>query len=205
MMYQALIFDVGGVIVGHDNARLHRTLAGRCTAPDAYDRLVAHDHDRRFTTGELAVEALHRRLADELGYAGDWSMFAKDYCSHLWIEQDMLAFLEALATGNRVELFSNTNGVHWAHVSALSAGRIDGFVQHLSHEIGMLKPDVEAFAHVAERAGVEPGRCLFFDDVMANVEAARRAGFQAEQFTTQAALAELLANRGVKWREGAHA
>ena len=58
MMYQALIFDVGGVIVGHDNARLHRTLAGRCTAPDAYDRLVAHDHDRRFTTGELAVSTV---------------------------------------------------------------------------------------------------------------------------------------------------
>jgi FMN phosphatase YigB (HAD superfamily) len=205
MTYQALIFDVGGVIVGHDNARMHRTLASRCSAGEAYEGVVGHDKDRRFTTGELPIRELHRRLTDELGYGGDWASFAQDYCCHLWVEEEMLVFLEGLASANRVELFSNTNAVHWARVRAMTGGRIDRFVQHLSHQIGMLKPDIEAFALVAERAGLDPARCLFLDDVMANVEAARRAGFQAEPFTTRAALAELLASRGVTWPEGADA
>lgn len=200
MAFDALIFDVGGVIVGHDNDHLHRTLAARCRADAA--AIAARDHDPRFTTGELPVEDLHRRLADELGYAGDWPTFAQEYCCHLWVIEPMLALLEGLARTHRVELFSNTNAVHWAHVRSISKGRVDRFVQHLSHEIGLKKPDVASFLHVAERAGLEPGRCLFFDDVMANVEAARAAGFQAELFTTQAALAELLAQRGVTWLQG---
>src|SRR5207253_1656715 len=119
MTYQALIFDVGGVVVGHDNARMHRVLAGRCAGAEAYDALVGHDRDRRFTTGELPIQELHARLVEELGYGGDWARFADDYCCHLWLDEDMLAFLEQLARANRVELFSNTNAVHWAHVRRL--------------------------------------------------------------------------------------
>ncbi len=205
MSLQALIFDAGGVIVGHDNARLYRTLAERCAAPDAAERMIDDNRDARYAIGALPIEHLHQRLAAELGYAGDWAEFQQDFCSHLWLDEAMLAFVEQLAESNRVELFSNTNAVHWAFVRTVSGGRIDRFVQHLSHEIGMRKPDVASFTHVAERSGLEPGRCLFFDDVMANVEAARAAGFQAEQFTTQAALAELLERRGVHWRQGADA
>jgi 2-haloacid dehalogenase len=37
---------------------------------------------------------------------------------------------------------------------------------------------------VADRLGHHPGDLLFFDDLLANVEGARQAGWRAEQFTT---------------------
>ena len=46
-----------------------------------------------------------------------------------------------------------------------------------------------------------PERCLFIDDVAANVEGARAAGFQAEVFTGQAALEALLRAAGVAWTD----
>jgi FMN phosphatase YigB (HAD superfamily) len=49
---------------------------------------------------------------------------------------------------------------------------------------------------VAARAGLPPETLLFFDDLPANVEGARRAGWQSEVFTGETALRTLLADRG---------
>jgi 2-haloacid dehalogenase len=105
----------------------------------------------------------------------------------------MLDFVERLAEAHRVLLFSNTNREHWQHLLRLSDGRIGRFEAYLSHEIGDAKPSPAAFAVVAARADIDPGRCLFIDDRMLNVEAARLAGFRAELFTGQSALAHHLA------------
>ena len=109
----------------------------------------------------------------------------------------MMAFVERLGELHRVMLFSNTNQEHWDHVVGLSGGRLGRIEAYLSHEIGDSKPSLSSFARVAAMAGVEPGRCLFIDDRLDNVEAARRAGFQAEVFTSQAALESLLRAAGM--------
>jgi FMN phosphatase YigB (HAD superfamily) len=201
MAYQALIFDLGGVIVPHDNDALYARLAARCRAEGALDRIAAEAPDPRYGTGELGVPALHRRLVDELGYDADWDVFTADFCSHLSIDEDMLALVEALYESYHLLVFSNTNKVHWEHILNLTGGRLGRFEAYLSHEIGAVKPDLSAFALVAERAKLEPGRCLFIDDVMANIEAARRGGFEAGQFTSQPDLEALLQRRGVAWRK----
>ena len=192
----ALVFDLGNVIIRHDNEVLHQRLVSRCTAPDAAERMNRIAHERRYGTGELTTADLHRRLMDELGYAGDWPTFAEDWCCHLSLDPDMLAFVEQLAGQHRVLIFSNTNAEHWNRAMALSEGRLAAFEPYLSHEIGDLKPAVSSFNIVAERAGLDPARCLFFDDIAANVAAARRAGFQAEVFTTRAALEQMLREAG---------
>jgi HAD superfamily hydrolase (TIGR01509 family) len=49
----------------------------------------------------------------------------------------------------------------------------------LSFELGLLKPDVTAFAQVASMLGVPAERVLFLDDNAVNVAGAAAAGFQA--------------------------
>ena len=197
--FQALIFDAGGVFVPHDNELLMARLASRCAVPGAMEAIRARHHDPKVGTGETAVPELHRRLQDELGYAADWNVFLEDWSCHLVLDHDMLALIAALAEHNRVAVFSNTNAEHWARVETFCGAALDRFELYLSHKIGAVKPDLAAFALVAERAGVDPGRCLFIDDMAENVEAARAAGFQAEQFTGQPALETLLETRGVRW------
>ena len=41
------------------------------------------------------------------------------------------------------------------------------------------KPEREAFEHISREIGVAPGKILFFDDTLENVEGARKAGLQA--------------------------
>jgi HAD superfamily hydrolase (TIGR01509 family) len=51
-----------------------------------------------------------------------------------------------------------------------------------SSEIGFAKPDPRIFMRVEEQMNTVGHDILFFDDLMANVEAARAAGWQAELF-----------------------
>jgi putative hydrolase of the HAD superfamily len=195
--FQALVFDLGGVIVPHDNEVLHQRLVAGCSAADASDRLRKIAHAERFGTGESSIADLHQLLVRELGYRGDWPAFVQDWNCHLGLDTDMLAYVEQLAGVNRVMIFSNTNQEHWDHAVAMSGGALGRYEAFLSHEIGQLKPSIRSFQTVAEMAGIEPGRSLFIDDRADNVDGARRAGFQAAVFTTQADLAALLESAGV--------
>lgn len=61
-----------------------------------------------------------------------------------------------------------------------------------SHEAGVAKPDPAAYELTARRLGVEPHEVLFLDDVEANVDAARRAGWHAVLHRdTAASIAEM--------------
>jgi FMN phosphatase YigB (HAD superfamily) len=192
--FDAIVFDLGGVIVAHDNAVMVERIASRTTAtPRDVSRLI-----RRKDWGSgLPVAELHAELTDELGYGGGWDAFAADWCSHFTVDRSMLAYVRRLASANRVMIFSNTNAVHWDFLVAETAGALAEFEAYLSHELRRSKPAIEAFQLVAAQAGIDPARSIFFDDVAENVEGARRAGFQAEVFTSEEALRALLAGRGV--------
>ena len=193
----ALVFDLGGVIVPHDNEVLHRRLVSRCTAADPTDRLRAAVHDARYGNGALPVSALHQRLVDEVGYSGDWPQFVEDWCCHLGLDGDMLTFVEALAERHRVMIFSNTNQEHWDNAVAASGGRLGRIEAYLSHEIGDLKPAVSSYLTVAAMAGIEPARSLFIDDRADNVAAAERSGFLAHRFEDAATLRGVLERYGL--------
>lgn len=198
--FEALVFDLGGVIASHDNAVLGERLLTRCAAGTEPQALRAIAEDEAFGTG-APISALHRRLADELGYDGDWKTFQADWCCHLALDPSMLRFVEALARRNRVIIFSNTNAEHWAFLVRESEGRLANFEAYLSHEIGWLKPSIDAFIRVARAADLDPPQSIFFDDRKDNVEGARAAGFQAEVFAGEAALRERLRRDGVIWDE----
>ncbi len=193
----ALIFDLGGVICAHDNQVLHDRLASRarrCTSEDVKSFVSRPD----WMTGARPIDELHELLREEGGYDGSWADFAEDWCCHLAIDRSMLDLVEQLAARRRVMIFSNTDAVHWAYNGRASDGRLHAIEAHLSFEMGLIKPSIAAFELLAQRAGIEPARSLFFDDVPANVEAARAAGFQAEVFVSEGMLRDLLTSRAIE-------
>ena len=195
--FQALVFDLGGVLVAHDNGVLYARLASRCPGACTPETVVALMRRTDWGSG-VSIGILHDRLRNELGYPLDWDDFVADWCCHLAVDDSMLDFVERLATHNRVMLFSNTNREHWEFLVSATGGRLAKLEAYLSHEIGSTKPSLRAFELVADQAGIDPARSIFFDDTVENVDGARRAGFQAEVFESQANLAALLESRGVR-------
>lgn len=190
----ALVFDLGGVIVPHDNDMLYRRLAARCQPAQSAEAIAAMAHDPRYELGVLPIAHLHQRLR-AAGYAFDWEVFVADWCCHFAVDAAMLDYVEHLTAARRVLLFSNTNREHWDYLVRLSGGRLGRIEAYLSHELGAAKPAVAAFRLVAARAGIDPARSVFIDDKPANVEAARLAGFRAEVFVGQRMLEQYLAMR----------
>jgi FMN phosphatase YigB (HAD superfamily) len=194
----ALIFDLGGVIVAHDNAKMLARIASRCRPPDAVAQIdAAFFGDPQWGVG-APIEALHAGLRRDFGYADDWKTFTDDFCCHFAVDASMLAYVRALAKRRRTLIFSNTNEVHWAYLVRATDGALAEIEHHLSHRIGLAKPQIESYRKVAELAGVAPERALFFDDLEANVIGARAAGWRAEVFRDEAELRQIMAREGIE-------
>jgi putative hydrolase of the HAD superfamily len=81
-----------------------------------------------------------------------------------------------------VSCFSNTNALHG---QCIQTWPLISLFDHafLSFQVGLLKPDQDAFEHVASALGVPPGRILFLDDNQLNIDAALELGFSAIRAT----------------------
>ena len=62
----------------------------------------------------------------------------------------------------------------------------------ISGEVGMRKPEPEIFLHAAATLGLEPGECVFIDDVEANIAAAKACGMAGVHHTDPAVTAREL-------------
>ena len=87
--------------------------------------------------------------------------------------------------GGRVKIAALTNDMgHWFGPDWLQSypliAAFDCVIE--SSQFGLMKPDPEVFVRTAELIGEAPDRCLFVDDLPANLAGAREAGMQAILF-----------------------
>lgn len=193
-----LIFDIGGVLVRHDNALLFERLAACCAEPAAaktYLTSGAYVHD--IDTGRLSVEGLHASIVSRLGFDRPYGEFLKLWNCHFSEEPGMEALMAELAQRFRVVLFSNTNASHIEHVSAHYPALRSAHEAYYSYELGLMKPDADAFRKVLELEGRQPEDSVFIDDRAENAAAAAALGMRAITFTGRDTLVEELKNLGL--------
>lgn len=151
--------------------------------------------------GRLPWRGFHDEFCRRTGTAPEPSSLADAVSDMFSLEIDMLPLIARLAhCGCGLGILSNTCGPHWRHLLETARYGIltRGFdTVVLSHEVGARKPEPAIFDLAARMAGVAPHTIFFTDDIPEHVHAAREAGWDAEVFTTAAALAEALCSRGL--------
>lgn len=102
---------------------------------------------------------------------------------------------------HRLGLLSNTNELHYNYFADGRYAFIpDAFEQvALSFRLRAFKPEPEIYVAAAELAGFAAEEIFFVDDVPANVDGAREAGFDAVQYTSTAQLVRDLRARGIQF------
>jgi putative hydrolase of the HAD superfamily len=201
----ALLFDLGGVVIDIDWRRVFQAWAeaaqvpaSRIAARFAFDaQYEAHERGTIDAAGYCAHlrGALGVALADEALLAGWNRLFVAPV-------PGMQTLLERLAGSYPLYAFSNTNRAHVAYWEPRYRGVLAPFrAVYCSCEIGARKPDAAAFQEVAQRIGAAPGRIGFFDDHPANVAGARNAGFLAEEVHSAADVREALRGLGAPLEE----
>lgn len=194
---QALLFDLGGVVVDIDFDRALAAWAPHSALPlpelkqafrfdDAYQR-----HER----GEIDGRAYFEHLAQVLRLDASLEQIASGWNAIFVGERaSTLAAIEALRPALASYAFTNTNATHMACWSQRYP-RLGAAFERIfaSHELGLRKPERAAFERVVQGIGVAPQAVLFFDDLEDNVEAARQAGLQGVHVRSAADVIERLA------------
>jgi putative hydrolase of the HAD superfamily len=179
----ALVFDLGGVLVDVDFQRALASWAAAAGVPPAAlaarfrvdEPYCAHERGELDDRGyfEHLSRALGVSLAEEHWLAG-WNATIGTPLPGIG------PLVGYLARQRPLYVFSNTNPAHIAHFTPRLSTLLSHFRRTFtSCELGARKPEVEAFARLASAIGARPERLVFFDDVQENVAGARRAGLQA--------------------------
>ena len=199
---EVVIFDIGGVLVEHDNAKLFQQLSDCCclqkTSAHAIHELIMNSGLR---TGKQSVPDIHAALVRNFGFRGNYNDFYKLWVGNFKAIPESLEIVRQLHGCYRLFILSDTNEEHWLHVSNKYID-LDIF-EHifLSHRLGMAKPDPRLFKHVLEVIGCPPSHCVFIDDKPKNVEAARSFGLNGYFFESASDLRVEFARLKSKERE----
>jgi 2-haloacid dehalogenase len=205
-MIDAVVFDLGGVLMEWEPRRLYRTLfdgdeeamehflATVCT-PAWNDEL---DRGLPFATGVSRLTARHPDEAARIdAYRSRWEEMLGPPID------DVVAVVgELKRSGIPVYALSN-----WSAETFPVARRrfdfldwFDGIV--ISGDVGVTKPDPRIFAELCVRFGLQPDHVVFVDDRVDNVDAARRYGLVAVLFTSAGELRAELSALGLPVEPG---
>ncbi|MEO1198759.1 MAG: HAD family phosphatase [Pseudomonadota bacterium] len=197
--YDAVVFDVGNVLVNWRPERLYERLI-----PDADRRawflaeVVTMDWHKEQDRGRScaeAIEVLTERFPEER------SLIAAFYDN--WLEtipgaiDGSVAILETLkGQGWPCHAITNFSAELWPETVAAYPflGIFD--IEVVSGVVRLIKPDPAIFRLLCERADLDPDRAIFIDDVEANCIAAAEVGFDAIRFTGAEDLRADLVRRG---------
>lgn len=195
----AIIFDLGNVLVAVDEPRAARRMGERTgkTGEEVERYFRATPYATEFALGKMTKRGFYRQVARELGFDGSYEEFARIWADVFTPIPAMIALAESLRTRLPRLLLSNTNPIHMEYLLEHYPFLAEFDDQILSHEVGMLKPDESIYRLIIERSGLTPGRTLFIDDLSANVDGARRTGLQAIQYQNPDQMRQELTKLGV--------
>lgn len=199
-MIQALLFDLGDVIVGLDFDRAYRRLEAMTglKKPEITGRIAAADLAVAYETGSIDSAEFHRRFCEAVGIAMPFADFAGLW-GNMFAEEPLLeeALFEEWARDYQLVLLSNTNELHYEWIAARYSPLRHFHATVLSYEVGTMKPDRRIYKAAVAAAGVAPEACFFTDDKQANVEGARALRIQAVRFVGREDLLGDLGRLGV--------
>jgi putative hydrolase of the HAD superfamily len=180
---EAVVFDLGGVLIEIDFARAFTHWAQHAgVATEALrERFRLDDFYERHERGEIDADGYFAWLRKSLGIAiADDAIEAGWGAIFVGEVPGIRAVLRSLPEAVPRYVFSNTNECHeriWRKDFADLLAPFDRVFT--SCELGIRKPAPEAYHAVARAIDVAPEHILFFDDTPANVAGALAVGMQA--------------------------
>lgn len=179
-MLDLLLLDLDGVVRHFDTS-----VADRLEVEHGLEvgslRREAFEHPR----GHAAITGGLTRAewAAEVGVAVGSPAAAQEWLNTWGYADAAMVALISQLRASALPVAILTNGTDTIHDELATCGLADTFDHvYCTWHLGVAKPDPDVYLRVAADRRVDPGRVLFFDDRMANVEGALAAGMRAELF-----------------------
>ena len=198
---QAIIFDIGRVLVRVDVSRAMQDLAqGISLSPQEIWTAIEKDPRwQDWQEGRISPRDWHLHLAKRLGSSLTFEQFTEAWNRALDpqpIQENSL--FESLRKNFRIGLLSNTDPIHVAHLeSTFEFFRyFPKSARTYSCVVGASKPSPLIFREALKSLRAKAEASVFIDDIEAYVDAARRLGMQGIHYQDPAQLSNDLNTLG---------
>ncbi len=199
MTPDAVVFDVGNVLVAWDPEGYYDRSIGRIARTRLFREVALHEMNARIDAGapwhDTVVETAEenpRWRRDILSWRDSWDEMIGP------VIEDSAALLAALRRRD-VPVFALTNFGRETFDRARELfpvlRQFDGAV--VSGHVGVLKPDPGIYRLFEDRSGLAPERLLYTDDRPENVAAAAERGWQTHLFEGPRGLGRRLVAEGL--------
>ena len=183
---KAIIFDLGGVLLDIDFKKVCSSF--KTLGAEKFEEIYSqHDCDPIFEnleTGKISEAdfciALKKYTSGSVTneeVTNAWNSILLDF------RLSSLNHLKELKNKYNLFLLSNTNIIHQQAFNKIFENTIgESFFNsffdkaYYSHEIGLRKPNAEAYKYVLEENKLQPAETLFIDDTPGNIEGAKAVG-----------------------------
>lgn len=200
-MIKTIFFDIGGVLIDIHPERTYQYLSDSADvevsmvkesfpwdAHDQYERGIMNNEDWFITYKESLPQPCCLKRSD-FWYA--WKLLLGE-------EKNTVNILEALNKQYSIWLLSNTNPKHIQdeiEKRYLFPSLVNGAVY--SFDVGVRKPEKEIYEIAMQRANANPQECLFIDDLLENIQAAKQIGIEGIHFISSEQLKQELVHLGI--------
>jgi glucose-1-phosphatase len=200
MSIDALIFDIGNVLVPFDWRPAERRLESRCTDFSGEALVEFKKLIRRLDLGELTGKEFSSLTIPLIGFQGDHAEFAAIWNSIFSANPAMERTIATLKGRYPLFLISNTSDLHLDYLTQnydVFRYFADGVY---SFRAKCAKPDPRIFEIAVSQFDVNPATTAFVDDLAVNAASASASGLNAIQYDLKnhSALEKAFRDLGVK-------
>jgi glucose-1-phosphatase len=205
MREPVLIFDFGNVVAFFDYLRACDRFGRRSgiTGRDFLRGLQERGFGEllvRFESGGMTGEDFASCVGELAGLQVGYDEFVSGWEDIFWLNEPVAGLIESLkGRGYPLLLGSNTNILHatfFRRRFATTFAHFDELI--LSYEVGHMKPSRAFYDACVDAAGAPAASCIFIDDMIENVEGARRAGLTSIQYIDTPTLIDDLTRLGIE-------
>ncbi len=180
-MIQAVVFDLGKVLVEFDYRIAARRIAARSrmSAEQLMDLMVRSPLFVEYEKGRVTRGHVFDEIRGATGFEGSLEEFARSF-GDIFTEIPPMVQLQAALRRRSLPtyIFSNTNDLAIEHLRSAFPffANFDGYV--FSYEHGVMKPDARLYEVLERQSGRRDGELLYLDDRPENTAAAAARGWQ---------------------------
>lgn len=184
--YSVIVFDLGNVLLPFNYDLVIERF--NKVSPGLGDKFVKnyqanYNIHRSFERGDMSEEEFLDKMMGILENKVDRIKFCNDFSKIFILNEKLAALLPELKKRFMLILLSNTNSIHenygWKDYEFLKY--FDK--QVLSHKVNALKPEQKIYKAVEAFTKKPPAEHIFIDDVAEYAEGAKKAGWDAVQYT----------------------
>lgn len=201
-MTKNIIFDMGNVIIDVDIPKTYYAFAqlANITTNDVTNFFESEGFYHAYEKGAMNDVDFRNQVRKHFGANLTDEAIDTAWCDLLLdMPKERLDRIKALQSTYRIFLLSNTNAIHVNEIVRRAALMKHDFlglfdIPFLSYEMKLMKPDVEIYKQVLQKAAIKPEESVFIDDNEANIKAAAQLGLQTIWLNPMGSLLDKLSN-----------